>query len=157
MPPEYPKGTLYPQKVILTKSMYKVHFVISKIIFFVWPTLLGGPLVKLAQISTIAPRRKGEIKNSSHISCSSYMILVCRIFFRAPPLVHLDTEIWIFAKSASLYRKYPEIWISESGLTGRALKKFLLTKIIYELQLLLLELFYFTHPSRGYSTDLCKF
>ena len=54
-------GTLYPRKKLyLPKSYMDYNFCYKKIL--VRPTLLGGPLVKLGRISTIAPRREGAIK-----------------------------------------------------------------------------------------------
>ena len=54
-------STLYPRKKLyLPKSYMDYNFCYKKIL--VRPTLLGGPLVKLGRISTIAPRRKGAIK-----------------------------------------------------------------------------------------------
>ena len=59
--PGRPRGTLYPRKKLyLPKSYMDYNFCYKKIL--VRPTLLGGPLVKLGRISTIAPRRKDVIK-----------------------------------------------------------------------------------------------
>ena len=69
-------------------------------------------------------------------SGSPYVILPSKNFFRALP-VHSD----------------PEIRISGSGLVPRALKFFLLTKIIYGLPLLLITFFDLALTSRGYSAD----
>ena len=78
------------------------------------------------------------------------MILVSKIFLGALRL-NLDPKI---QDPRILGSEDLENWISGSGSIRRALKKIILTKTTYGLQLLLLTNFYLTPPSGG---SLSKF